>query len=461
MFMLNALINQATADTQQRLVKVGVWCYGAVCAAYHLINLASDGRLLRALAGQTQLTALQLPLISSGTLIGACPAALASLISLQSLTLNAQLDTREIASSSEMPLEELDIEQIAAALEPALQRLTRLTHLFLSWLPDSSVCATFPPSLVSLQTGGSKSWEDELQSGPGRLQLLHLTRLTHLDVQRLDGKSALPPSVQSLHVHGPLSMIEPDDSIGMDRMFSMLGLQDLCVDLSSLQHLQHLDLYDQPNSMAHLQRLKHLTHLGLRCDRVDLIADTSAAVLPTLPLKWLHLDGGGLQDDVRMWGMPLREDCDHILAHLGGCTQLTCLKLQEVTISNPVANLSRQLPRLHALQELQLVELKAAQPRAAAAAAAAGADPGGMANSQGGVHAGSAWGPIFTTIPSLVPLKKLVVEKLSLLDSDVDALGGASQLTCLRLTGCGITEAAAARLRLAFAHLPDGMLLTE
>jgi hypothetical protein len=146
---------------------------------------------------------------------------------------------------------------------------------------------------------------------------------------------------------------------------------------------------------------------------------------------------------------------------LGGCTQLTCLKLQELTISKPVANLSRQLPRLHALQELQLVELKAAQPRAAAAAAAAGADPGGMANSQGGVHAGSAWGPIFTTIPSLVPLKKLVVEKLSLLDSDVDALGGVSQLTCLRLTGCGITEAAAARLRLAFAHLPDGMLLTE
>jgi hypothetical protein len=26
-------------------------------------------------------------------------------------------------------------------------------------------------------------------------------------------------------------------------MFSMLGLQDLCVDLSSLQHLQRLDLY--------------------------------------------------------------------------------------------------------------------------------------------------------------------------------------------------------------------------
>jgi hypothetical protein len=392
--------------------------------AHFSSNLASDGRLLRALAGQTQLTALQLPLISSGTLIGACPAALASLISLQSLTLNAQLDTREVASSSEMPSEELDIEQIAVALKPALQRLTRLTHLFLSWLPDSSVCATFPPSLVSLQTGGSKSWEDELQSGPGRLQLQHLTCLTHLDVHRLDGKCALPPSVQSLHVHGPLSMIEPDDSIGMDRMFSMLGLQDLCVDLSSLQHLQHLDLYDQPNSMAHLQRLKHLTHLGLRCDRVDLIADTSAAVLPTLPLKWLHLDGGGLQDDV-----PLREDCDHILAHLGGCTQLTCLKLQELTISNPVANLSRQLPRLHALQELQLVELKAAQPRAAAAAAAAGDDPGGMANSQGVVHAGSAWGPIFTTIPSLVPLKKLVVEKLSLLDSDVDALGGVSQLS--------------------------------
>jgi hypothetical protein len=174
-------------------------------------------------------------------------------------------------------------------------------------------------------------------------------------------------------------------------------------------------------------------------------------VLPTLPLKWLHLDGGGLQDDA-----PLREDCDHILAHLGGCTQLTCLKLQEVTISNLVANLSRQLPRLPALQELQLAELKVAQPRAAA-----GADHGGRANSQGGEHADSAWGPLFTTIPSLVPLKKLVVERLPLLDIDVDTLGGASQLTCLRLAACGISEAAAARLRLAFAHLPDGMLQTE
>jgi hypothetical protein len=42
MFMLNALINQATADTQQRLVKVGVWCYGAVCAAYHLTKPLSE-----------------------------------------------------------------------------------------------------------------------------------------------------------------------------------------------------------------------------------------------------------------------------------------------------------------------------------------------------------------------------------------------------------------------------------
>jgi hypothetical protein len=186
---------------------------GSVLPLMHFSsNLPSDGRVLRALAGQTQLTALQLRLISSGTLTGACPAALASLISLQSLTLNAQLDTHGVASPSETPSEELDIEQIAAALEPALQRLTRLAHLSLSWLPDSSVCATFPPSLVSLQTGGSKSWKDELLSGPGHLQLQHLTRLTHLDVRRLNGKSALPPSVRSLHVHGPLSMVEPDDS---------------------------------------------------------------------------------------------------------------------------------------------------------------------------------------------------------------------------------------------------------
>jgi hypothetical protein len=42
MFTLNALTNQATADTQQRLVEVGVWCYGAVCAGYHLATPLSE-----------------------------------------------------------------------------------------------------------------------------------------------------------------------------------------------------------------------------------------------------------------------------------------------------------------------------------------------------------------------------------------------------------------------------------
>jgi hypothetical protein len=51
-------------------------------------NLPSNGRLLRALEGQTQLTALQLCLTTSGTPAAGCSAALASLTSLQSLTLS-------------------------------------------------------------------------------------------------------------------------------------------------------------------------------------------------------------------------------------------------------------------------------------------------------------------------------------------------------------------------------------
>lgn len=55
--------------------------------AHFSTNLSSDGRLLCALAGQTQLTALQLRLVGSGKPAAGCSAALASLTSLQCLTL--------------------------------------------------------------------------------------------------------------------------------------------------------------------------------------------------------------------------------------------------------------------------------------------------------------------------------------------------------------------------------------
>jgi hypothetical protein len=192
-----------------------------------------------------------------------------------------------------------------------------------------------------------------------------------------------------------------------------------------------------------------------------------------LPLRWLYLNSDGIE------GKAASRASDAILAQLGSYTQLTYLQLQQLTIPSPVAIISRQLQRLPALQELQLVRLRATSPVNRAAAdpgvlnpaaadpesdggpAAPGADPQAevVVDNQGAVD--SMWGPLFKAVPLLAPLRKLAVDRLQLLDGDVDALGGASQLTCLRLAACGVSEAAVARLRSAFAHLPHGMVRTE
>ena len=156
-------------------------------------------------------------------------------------------------------------------------------------------------------------------------------------------------------------------------------------------------------------------------------------------------------------GGPASRALDAILAQLGSYTQLTYLQLQQLSIPSHMASLSRQLQRL---QELQLADMKAAQPQPATAA---GVDPRGGVHSHGNVHEDSVWGPLFRVVPLLAPLRKLIVDRLlpAVHDRDVSALGGASQLTCLRIAACGISEAAAAQLRAAFAHLPEGVLQTE
>lgn len=86
-------------------------------------------------------------------------------------------------------------------LDAELRQLTCLTHLSLSWMPDS-----FPTSLVSLQTGNRIN---ELLPGCNPLELQHLTRLTHLDVRSLKANDVLPPSLRSLQVHEPLDLKMP------------------------------------------------------------------------------------------------------------------------------------------------------------------------------------------------------------------------------------------------------------
>jgi hypothetical protein len=313
-------------------------------------------------------------------------------------------------------------------------------------MPDS-----LPTSLVSLQTGNRVN---ELLPGYNPLELQHLTRLTHLDVRSLKANDVLPPSLRSLQVHDKLDLNVAEYPLDL-----WMGLPGSCVNLDQLQYVQHLHLSSHPSDISRLQQLTQLTHLGLQCS-VQSVEATTAAALSTLPLRWLHLNSDNIE------GAAASSESDDILAQLGRYTQLTYLQLQLLTILSPVANLSRQLQRLPALQELQLVRLRVANPvnpatadpgalNPAAAAdpegvlAAPGADPQAeiVVDSQGAVD--SMWGPLFKAVPLLAPLRKLVVFGLlpAVHDSDVDVLRGASQLTCLRLAACVVVRSQ--RLKLA------------
>lgn len=88
-------------------------------------------------------------------------------------------------------------------MESVLQRLTRLTHLSLSWMPNNKG-ASFPTSLASLQIGSTESIPRHKL-----VALQHLTRVTHLEVKSLKAKDVLPPSLRSLQVHEPLDLKMP------------------------------------------------------------------------------------------------------------------------------------------------------------------------------------------------------------------------------------------------------------
>jgi hypothetical protein len=437
--------------------------------AHFSTNLPSYGRLLCALAGQTQLTALQLRLVNSGKPAAGCSAALASLTSLQCLTLDTLPEPKVgshnlvIIGMSHIPSHR----QVVSAVESALQRLTRLTHLSLSWMP-SNKGASLPTSLVRLQIGSTESIPRHKL-----VALQHLTRVTHLEVKSLKAKDVLPPSLRSLQVDDPLDLRMPRAPAGRSDPRWHPGMDDMLVDLDQLQDLQQLHLSSHPYNISKLQRLTGLTHLGLEC-RVHSGEATSAAVLASLPLRRLHLQSGiaGVEG-------ASRRGFGDVLAQLGSYTHLTCLKLQELSTPCSVASLAGQLQGLPVLQELQLVRLRAQDPANPAAAdpsvlnpaadypeggpAAPGGDPLAevVVDSRGAVD--SAWGLLFRAVPLLAPLRKLVVEGLPLQDDNVDALRAATQLTCLGLTGCGVSEAAAAGLQLALTHLlpVDGMLQIE
>jgi hypothetical protein len=218
-----------------------------------------------------------------------------------------------------------------------------------------------------------------------------------------------------------------------------------------LQHL-HLSADMHRGQISRLQQLTALTHLGLRGQVLSAEHTMSEAVSASLPLRWLHVFGSG--------GATSNGQFERVLLQLGSCTQLTFLQLStwhDLNMTGSVASLSAQLQRLPGLQELQLVAQRAAEYQGPIDAEH---DQGGVI-SQGVVGEESVWGPLFNLVPSLAPLRTLNVDRVLLVDSDVDALGGASQLTCLRLAGCGISAAAAARVRSAFAHLPDCMVRIE
>ena len=80
-----------------------------------------------------------------------------------------------------------------------------LPGAFVTELDADSVMVSLPTSLASLHI------HNDPTSRLGRLRLQHLTRLTHLDVSRLDARVTLPPSLRSLHVQQPLNLSVPEN----------------------------------------------------------------------------------------------------------------------------------------------------------------------------------------------------------------------------------------------------------
>lgn len=131
-------------------------------------KVPTNGRVLCALAGQIQLTSLQLYLADTTQKPAAgIRAALASLTNLQSLSLHTNPDTFLDSYEYMRP------PPVFAAVVPALQQLMCLTKVSLNWTPDREVSLQLPPSLVSVRFGARNSLYETLG-------LQHLKNLTEL-----------------------------------------------------------------------------------------------------------------------------------------------------------------------------------------------------------------------------------------------------------------------------------------
>lgn len=131
-------------------------------------KVPTNGGVLCALAGQPQLTSLQLYLADTTKKPAAgIRAALASLTNLQSLSLHTNLETVWLS------YEYLTPPPVFAAVLPALQQLTHLTNMSLNWTPARRAGLQLPPSLVTVRYGSRNSLHE-------LLGLQHLTNLTEL-----------------------------------------------------------------------------------------------------------------------------------------------------------------------------------------------------------------------------------------------------------------------------------------
>jgi hypothetical protein len=131
-------------------------------------KVPTNGGVLCALAGQSQLTSLQLYLADTTKKPAAgIRAALASLTNLQSISLHTTFYTVCFSYEYMRP------PPVFAAVLPALQQLTHLTNLSLNWTPARRAGLQLPPSLVVVRYGNRNSLYE-------LLGLQHLTNLTEL-----------------------------------------------------------------------------------------------------------------------------------------------------------------------------------------------------------------------------------------------------------------------------------------
>lgn len=242
----------------------------------------------------------------------------------------------------------------------------------------------------------------------------------------LDEESLLPRSLQALTV------------------LDMLSAEPLMRNLKNLQRLQCLSL-PFVEDMEMLAQLPQLTGIGFRfCPpdgflSEDIVAETAPAMARLLALKRLQIHGYS-----RDIFPPRRTLPVEYLTALGSYKHLTYLQLHLLSLEGSVGELCEQLRQLPDLHELQLGFLWASK-----------AEDGRARTRYSGA---TDWGPLWQTVPQLVPLKKLLACGLPLKDADMPALGAATRLTCLKLGGCLKDRVGERKLRDAVSKLKLSVL---